>query len=238
MSRVEIRLPDNPAFVSVTGLTNTTFDAASVVPGRGATEGQLKSVGDRVTELETVVAAFDPGDNIYQGLVDRLDTLETLQEQCCAGKLSQENVEAMLQNISDRLDTLEAMIEDCCNRSCFGEGGTAAGGDNVITVTFEWNGVNKVTAGGTATATSEDTSRSIVGYWFLARDPNTGLYFRSSTANGGAFTWRIDSSGNVTAASAGASAAAPFANSIVAADDAGNEGAVGVSLPYTTNVGA
>ena len=233
-----ITLPDNPIFNSVNGLRNRTFDANNIVSGRGATEDQLKPIADQVNEMQAFLdenGCQNAPDDLYRALSERLDDLETLQEQCCAGKVSQENLDGVIQGLSDRLDVMEAMIEDCCSKDCFGGGETTgAPGDNSITVTFEWNGDNPFSDGGKATATCSNGERSIVGYWFLVRDGNTGIYFRASSAYGGDFTWRIDQAGNVTSSSGGGQV--PYAVAIVAVDDANNEGSVSVNLPIEINV--
>lgn len=226
-----VNMPDNPVFETVTGLTNTTFDPESSVPNRGATEGQLAAIHAHLAEVHAQIDEIEGAENgVLLAIWDRLETLTTQIEECC----TVDHGEGALDNLWAKIQELTTQIEECCNRNVFG-GGEATGtpGDNEITVTFEWNGANQVTAGGKATATCSNSERSIAGYYFLVRDVNAGIYYRSSTANGGAFVWRIDSSGNVTASSG---SQAPFSFAIVAVDDQGNEGSVSVNLPQVQNV--
>ena len=231
----KISLPSNPVFASVTGLTNTAFDAEQVVPDRGASEGQLAALNAALaTARAEMEAIIESDDGMLQALWDRTETLAAQIEECC----TVDHGSAALTEIWARLEELGARIEESCG--CFSGGEQAAASDNVITVSFAWNGENKLTAGGTATAVCSDSERAITGFHFLARDPNTGLYFKSSVANGGWWTWSIDSSGNVTASNSGSAgnhgASRPIAIAIVAVDDQGGEGAVGVSLPHIVNV--
>lgn len=205
--RYEIDFSDDPKFNTVSGLTNTTFDAENVVVHRGATEGQLSQ------------------------LANLINTLETTIEGCCNRDTSDE----VLQYITNKLDELEARIEECCSRNPYEGGGGGSCDGNVITVSFGWNG-DPFTDGGQATAVSADSSRQIVAYYFLVYDNRNGIYRRNSTAFGGDWVWSINSSGSVTASHAGAVGPGNeliFAKEIIAVDSQGCEGGTPISLPIS-----
>lgn len=170
MKRFELNLAANPAFNTVTGLTNTTFDPNDIVSGRGATEDQLKVVGDNVQAINDYLDEFGCSDcdEQYAGVRATLDALQAAQEECCDNRATQENIDALIADLRDKLNELEARIEECCC-TCFDGGG--GGGNNCdgseITVTMSWDS-NPIANGGQINATSSG-SAPITFYYFLVK---------------------------------------------------------------------
>lgn len=208
MKRFKLALNRNPTFNTVTGLTNTTFDPENVVSDRGATEGQIKQVRDKIIELQTWLDENGCSNDPYQILSDKLSELEQAIDQCCANPQ-----DSIVQELTSRLEALEQW--QCPSGTGYTDP-TACDG-NQITVDFQWTAYNKTT--GKATATSSMSDHSIVSYDFLTQVA-PGVYKKSKVAGLGDFHWEIDNSGNVTMSSGGA---AP-ATGIVATDDHGCEG--------------
>lgn len=225
MSIVDVRLSFTPALASITGLVNTTFDEDNVRADRGASEGQVAALNAALAAaLERMDEIINSDDGMLQALWDRLQTLAEQIEACC----TEDHGSAALTELWAKLDALDAQIAACANPTQ-----ATTGDGTAVTVTFTWNGdgSDPVADGGQATAVSADANRTIVGYWFLARDANTGLYYRAHAVYGGDYSWRIDlTTGAVTAVPANG-ADVPYSNVIVAADDVGNEGATAVTLP-------
>lgn len=250
MKQFDFDAARNAVFNTVTGLTNTTFDPENVVPNRGATEGQLKSVSDIIIELRNFLdeqGCDDPWAYIKQ----KVDELEAAQQSCCEtdwgqgateavtqrlneleaqieGCCTQDHGEQDIQQILDRIDGLEAQINDCCNRTCY-DSGSGEGPynpqscpGNTVTVSFGWNGANPFQSGGTATAVSSGGA-SIAGYYLLAM--MNGVPTKVSTSN----QWSINGSGNVQWNSSGWGNGYPIG--IVAVDSNGCEGYTYVSFP-------
>lgn len=188
---------------------------------------RLEDLEDQIEECCTI----DHSETATTNILSKLTELETQIEECC----NLDHGETAITNILDRLDELEAQIEECCNKASQAYTGAGTCDGNVITVSFAWNGSNPLQDGGKATAVSADSERAIAGFYFLVRNVNTGLYYRSATANGGDWTWTIDANGNVTAASGGGSM--NFSNTIVAVDANGCEGSINVDLPYNRAIG-
>lgn len=247
MKTFEQDFKTNPSFNTVTGLTNTTFDPNNVVSGRGATEDQVKFVHDMIKALQDwldengcsddpyaiirqkideVEAAIDvccanPQDTLIQMLTNRLNQLETDMNTCC--QAMDDNAYQML---VDRLDALEQSIEDCCKG---GSASTDTCDGNVITVSYTWNGPNPLADGGTATATSSISGRSIVSYHFLVSEGGVKVKSSHGSGVGPDWGWTIDSSGNMTATSGTWSG--KYAIAIIATDDHGCEGITPITLP-------
>lgn len=228
--RYEIDFSSNPTFNTVIGLTNTTFDIENIVSGRGATEDQLAYVYGLIKALQDWLDENGCSDDPYIQIRQKVDELEAAINECCGNDQS-----VILNVLRQRIDDLEARIDEGCNNDYSGDTSNCDG--NVITVSFGWNG-DPFTDGGQATAVSADTSRQIIGYQFLVYDTHTGIYRRSSVANGGDWRWTISSSGSVTASHVGAGEGLlPFAKEIIAIDSQGCEGGVAVSLPRSNAVG-
>lgn len=249
MKQYEVKSNLNPTFNTVTGLTNTTFDPENVVNGRGASEGQLhqvyllyKKLKDWLDEngcsddpyqiirdkIDEVVAKQEeccdnPQDSVVQTLRDRLTAIEGTQNECCGATSGDDDG---LEDLRNRLAALEAKIEEACGCNSYTGMGTCDG--NVITVSFAWNGINPFQDGGKATAVSANSERQIAGFYFLVRNVDTGMYYRSATAYGGDFTWSIDANGNVIAS---AGSTMRMSSTIVAVDANGCEGTINVDLP-------
>lgn len=260
MKRYKLNLTNNPSFNTVVGLANRTFDGTTIVQGRGATEDQLLVVYNKIKEVADFIEESGCSGDPFALIKQQLDQLEQAQAECCgtdwSAVVTQSMFERMagledrieecctvdhgavdIQNLLNRLDALEQQIIDCCNKSCLPDTAPAGCDGNVITVSFSWNGSNPFSDGGQASAVSGDTSRSIVGFYFLAYNPDTGLYYKRSDANGGDWTWSINSSGAVTASHTGAGGTLAFAHTIVAVDNSGCEGMTTVTLPKSFSVG-
>ena len=170
MKRFKLNLSTNPTFSTVTGLTNKTFNPDNIVSGRGATEDQLKVVGDNVQAINDYLDEFGCSDcdEQYAGVRATLDALQAAQEECCDNRATQENIDALIADLRDKLDALEARIEECCC-TCFDGGG--GGGNNCdgseITITMGWDS-NPIANGGQINATSSG-SAPITFYYFLAK---------------------------------------------------------------------
>lgn len=226
MKRFKLTLSDNPVFQTVTGLTNTTFDGTNVVESRGATEGQLLAVYNTYQEIKTFLDENGCNDDTYAYLRQKVNELETRIEQCCTVDHGEQDVSAIVA----RIDELEARIEECCNKSCIGGNtGSLTCDGNTITVSVLFNGPNPLVDGGKATAVSSMSDHNIVGYYFLVRNVQTGLYYKSATGkSSGDFGWSIGADGTMQAS---ANTYAPYSNIIVAVDDHGCEGSIQVMLP-------
>ena len=170
MKRFELNLSTNPTFSTVTGLINKTFNPDNIVSGRGATEDQLKVVGDNVQTINDYLDEFGCSDcdEQYAGVRATLDSLQAAQEECCDNRATQENIDALIADLRDKLNELEARIEECCC-TCFDGGG--GGGNNCdgseITVTMSWDS-NPIANGGQINATSSG-SAPITFYYFLVK---------------------------------------------------------------------
>lgn len=170
MKRFKLNLTVNPTFSTVTGLTNKTFNPDNIVSGRGATEDQLKVVGDNVQAINDYLDEFGCSDcdEQYAGVRATLDALQAAQEECCDNRATQENIDALIADLRDKLYALEARIEECCC-TCFDGGG--GGGNNCdgseITVTMSWD-PNPIANGGQINATSSG-SAPITFYYFLVK---------------------------------------------------------------------
>lgn len=116
MKRFNSDIKENPSFNTVNGLSNKTFDPENIVSGRGATEDQLKVVGDVVQDLNDYIDEFGCSDcdEKYRSITDTLDTLEAQQEECCQNRVTQENLDAIIGDMNDRLDYLQTVQEECC----------------------------------------------------------------------------------------------------------------------------
>lgn len=236
MKRFNSDIKENPSFNTVNGLSNKTFDPENIVSGRGATEDQLKVVGDVVKDLNDYIDESGCSDcnEKYQSLEQTLTNLEMQQEECCQNRVTQENLDALLQALSSRLDDLENQIEICCNKNDPG-GGTLTCDGNTITVSYSWNGADPLSDGGQAIAVSADPSRNIVAFFFLVYDAKTGMYYKRTNARGfsnlaGGWEWTINSSGEMTASYI-SETTGYLAHAIVAVDENGCEGMVLISLP-------
>lgn len=224
----EIDFTPTPQFQSVTGLTNTTLDPLGIVAHRAATEGQVKAIYNELMAIhEWAVNNAGASNELFEAAQNKLNETAALIEACGDNDASA----AVLNAIWTKLEALEAQVATCLQKPCFGSGTDGADG-NVVTVSFSWNSTNPIADGGTATATSAMTDHNITGFFFLCRDDTTGLYYRSEIANGGDYTWNIDTTTGAVTATAGTTAR--YAHVIVAADDHGNEGMCLVELPTVT----
>lgn len=224
----ELDFTRNPVFQTVTGLTNTTFDPLGIVANRGASEGQLKEIYNMARALaEWFNNNSGASDEMFAVMQNKLDEVVGLTQDC--GDNEQSN--ALLNAIWTKLEAVETQVQACAQQPCFGSGTDGADG-SVVTVSFSWNGADPIADGGTASATAAMTDHNITGFYFLCRDSTSGLYYRSEIANGGDYTWNINTTTGAVTATAGTTAR--YAHVIVAADDHGNEGMCLVELPTVT----
>ena len=116
MKRFNSDIKDDPSFNTVNGLSNKTFDPENIVSGRGATEDQLKVVGDVVKDLDDYITEFGCSDcdQKYQSIRQELDDLQAAQEECCQNRVTQENLDALIRELTNRLDDLQTAQEECC----------------------------------------------------------------------------------------------------------------------------
>lgn len=242
MKQFDVRDTLNPVYNTVTGLTNTTFDSTNIVPDRGATEGQLKSVDDILQALKDWLDENGCSDDPYIAIRQRLDQLQARQEECCNNPQ-----DSIVQTLRTRLDQLQARIEECCEDPGGGGSGgegylpsqcvnnpTCDGGAVVVSVeltTDPSQPVGKKRGSGTATGGST-TGANIIGYAFLVETAQPGVYRKSATAKGGAgnYAWSIGGNGRLTMYRYGYTVV-PFSNTIVAIDSNGCEGYITVNLP-------
>lgn len=119
MKRFKLNLSTNATFNTVTGLTNKTFNPDNIVSGRGATEDQLKVVGDNVQTINDYLDEFGCSDcnEQYAGVRATLDALQAAQEECCENRVTPENLSGLIDNVQQRLDELQAAQEECCDRA-------------------------------------------------------------------------------------------------------------------------
>ncbi|MBO7670861.1 MAG: hypothetical protein J6S60_09765 [Oscillospiraceae bacterium] len=171
-------------------------------------------VADRGATEDQLLAVY----NRHQELSDWID-----QNMC------HNNQDAVVQVLRDRLDALEDRLGNCY----LGAGAATACNDNEIQVSFEWNGADPITDGGTASALAADQERPAVYYWFLIHDSANDVYFKSRVAHGGDYMWTIDDSGTVTAEPG---VCGNIGRAVIAVDAQGCEGMVLITLP-TASIG-
>lgn len=178
MKTTFVSLSKNPRYRTVTGLTNTSFDAASIVSGRGATEDQLKTIHDQCAELETQVAE-----------IENSDTLN-----------------AIVAEMRAEVDDLRAMVEHCCSNLHAGvvdePSGTGDGAD--VSVGVAWD-ADPQTNGGQMTATSS-SGAAIVMYWFLVRKSD-GVFLKMPSARFAGRVLTVDTATGAITVTAGSGAA-------------------------------
>lgn len=220
VKRFKLALTKNPSFNTVVGLVNTTFDPENVVSDRGATEGQIKFVHDKIAELQAWLDENGCSNDPYQILCDKLSELEANIDECCANPQ-----DSIVQELSNRLTALEQW--QCPSETGYVDSSGCDG--NVISVNFQWTSQNKTT--GKASATSSMNDHNIVSYDFIVQVA-PGVYKKSKRAGLGDFHWEIDNNGNVTMQSGGS---AP-GTGIVVTDDHGCEGTNGTSFWNTGSV--
>lgn len=178
----------NPVFNTVNGLSNKTFDPENIVSGRGATEDQLKTVGDVIVELKAYIDEYGCQDDPYQGIRDFLDRLQTQQTECCQNRVTPENLEGLISELRDKIQELEAQIEECCSKGIPGEESvspsTNCDGTANITVTMGWNPEQPNPGGSgriiTGQMSGTSTGGSIVGYYFVVEYGN-GMYVKATS---------------------------------------------------------
>ena len=176
MKRFNSDIKENPSFNTVNGLSNKTFDPENIVSGRGATEDQLKVVGDVVKDLDDYITEFGCSDcdQKYQSIRQELDDLQAAQEECCQNRVTQENLDALIRELTNRLDDLQAQIDECCSKQCFDGGGASTDcNGSTVTVTMSWDS-NPIANGGQMTASSSGGA-NIVFYYFLIKSA-AGVY--------------------------------------------------------------
>lgn len=119
MKRFKLNLTANPTFSTVTGLTNKTFNPDNIVSGRGATEDQLKVVGDNVQTINDYLDEFGCSncDEQYAGVRATLNALQVAQEECCENRVTPENLNGLIGGLQNHIDDLQTAQEECCNRA-------------------------------------------------------------------------------------------------------------------------
>ena len=218
----------NPTFNTVTGLTNKTFDPTNIVSGRGATEDQLKVVGDTVKDLNDYMDEFGCSDceEQYAGLRQMLDEMQVAQQECCDNKLTEENVNALIADLSDKLDALETQIEECCWQSG-GGGGSGECDGSTVTVSFGWNGPNPITDGGGQVTAVSSSGAAIAGYYLLVNQSN-GVIMKTASYAGVS----VNGSGHVTIRQGGTGLGAYSIKGVGAVDVNGCEGFINANVTF------
>lgn len=256
MKQFDFDAARNAVFNTVTGLSNTVFDPENVVPDRGATEGQLKSVSDIIVELRNFLdeqGCDDPwayikqkvdeleeaqarccetdwGQGATEAVTQRLNELEAQIEGCC----TQDHGEQDIQQIFDRIDGLEAQINDCCNRTCYDSGsGEGEYNPNVSpsscpgsTVTVSFGWDGPNAFMHGGTATAVSSSGAPIVGYYLLALVGTGTPIKLSTSA----QWSINGSGHAQWSSTASGYGVPIG--VVAVDADGCEGHTFIAFPY------